>query len=275
MKRLAIAAFLVFSFGATSGLDAGSVVPFLFGADGGQEVPPVASSATGGCYAVLDEPASLLNVTCAHDLGDATAAHIHAGSPGMSGPVVFNLGDPSTSPFSASWSGMSAAEIAELLAGNYYVNIHTTTHPSGELRGQLVANESFDFVARPDESQSVPPTGSEAIGDCTIDYDTNFAMLSVDCTHDVVAPTAAHIHIGAVGMSGPIVFNLGDPVSPITFDTIPSPAELAELAASLYYVNIHSGAFPAGEIRGQVITTRLFADGFESGDTSAWSSVLP
>ena len=32
----------------------------------------------------------------------------------------------------------------------------------------------------------------------------------------------------------------------------PTPAQVADLFAGLYYVNIHSNVFPGGEIRGQL-----------------------
>ncbi|MCH9648233.1 MAG: CHRD domain-containing protein [Deltaproteobacteria bacterium] len=257
---------------------AGSVIPFLFPADGGQEAPPIVTTATGGCFAVLDgliPPAAQLNIGCAHNIPDATAAHIHIGAPGVSGPIVFDLGDPSTSPFFTSWPDLTTDNVADILAGNLYVNIHSTTHPSGEVRGQIVEPASLRFVAKPNQGESVPPTGSAAVGDCSATLSNPPADLTVACTHDVFMPTVAHIHRGAAGTTGPVVFDLGDPTSPINIIVSPGPEGFAELAAGLFYVNIHSDAFPAGEIRGQLVSDRFFADGFESGDTTGWSLAVP
>jgi CHRD domain-containing protein len=33
---------------------------------------------------------------------------------------------------------LSDAQVADLMAGMYYVNIHTDAYPAGEIRGQLV-----------------------------------------------------------------------------------------------------------------------------------------
>ena len=91
--------------------------------------------------------------------------------------------------------------------------------------------------------------------------------------HDVASPTAVHIHAGAPLENGPVVVDLGDPTSPIDVDNVVLTAQQIDLLGrNLLYVDIHSSAFPSGEVRGQVLPAQppLFADGFESGDTSAW-----
>ena len=42
-------------------------------------------------------------------------------------------------------------------------------------------------------------------------------------------------------------------------------AEEADLFANLYYVNLHTAAFPGGEIRGQLITTNQSGTGGGGG----------
>ena len=37
------------------------------------------------------------------------------------------------------WGPLSADEIQGLLNGNYYVNVHTSANPAGELRGHIIA----------------------------------------------------------------------------------------------------------------------------------------
>jgi len=68
--------------------------------------------------------------------------------------------------------------------------------------------------------------------------------------------TASHIHRGEVGVAGPVVLPLDvtAPVtSPITLEpTVLDSTQRADLMKNLYYVNIHSEAFPGGEIRGQL-----------------------
>ena len=83
--------------------------------------------------------------------GNATAAHIHGPTP-TGGAVGFlenagaiiNLGSGPWSP-SALGGGffggtflLSPSQETDLLAGKYYVNVHTVLNPAGEIRGQLV-----------------------------------------------------------------------------------------------------------------------------------------
>jgi hypothetical protein len=71
-----------------------------------------------------------------------------------------------------------------------------------------------------------------------------------------VAGTAAHIHNGPRGVAGPIVFALTEASmgSGIwTAQATLSQTDLNTLLAGNYYFNVHSAAFPNGEIRGQLL----------------------
>ena len=70
--------------------------------------------------------------------GPVTAAHIHAGTPGKSGPVLVPICGPCTSP-SAGTVHLSRAQ-AKLFRNALpatYVNLHTRKNPNGEIRGQF------------------------------------------------------------------------------------------------------------------------------------------
>jgi hypothetical protein len=71
--------------------------------------------------------------------GPATAAHIHMGAKGVSGPVVVPLCGPCKSPVSKTVS-ISASVLAAIKMGKAYVNVHTAKYPAGEIRGQLVTH---------------------------------------------------------------------------------------------------------------------------------------
>lgn len=74
---------------------------------------------------------------------EVTAAHIHKGAAGAKGDVVFGFFNPPTSTVVVNEGCRSGP--ADLLADiaahpeNYYVNVHTRTHPTGAARGQLTA----------------------------------------------------------------------------------------------------------------------------------------
>jgi hypothetical protein len=68
--------------------------------------------------------------------GRGTAAHIHKGKPGISGPVFIPLGTTFKREgcFAASKSKINAVAAKP---GAFYVNIHNAKHPAGAMRGQL------------------------------------------------------------------------------------------------------------------------------------------
>jgi CHRD domain len=68
--------------------------------------------------------------------GKATAAHIHTGKPGQSGPVVVPLCGPCKSGDSGT-ATLSAAVVAAIKNGGAYANVHTAKNPGGEIRGQI------------------------------------------------------------------------------------------------------------------------------------------
>ena len=71
-------------------------------------------------------------------IGTPTAAHIHKGRKGVSGPVVIPFG-ASYKPKGCQTAAKSMIEAIETNPNRYYVNIHNAKYPGGALRGQLVA----------------------------------------------------------------------------------------------------------------------------------------
>lgn len=124
-------------------------------------------------------------------------------------------------------------------------------------------------------AQEAPPIVSSATGNGTVDIDSSrttiTATLNVTGLNNI---TAAHLHVGPLGVDGPIIFLLsaGTFTSPLVVtltsaDLVPSPAQgintfadaVAALEAGEMYFNVHTAAFPDGEIRGQVGPVALSA----------------
>lgn len=79
-------------------------------------------------------------------------SHFHVGAPGVSGPVAVNLGNNANAGGYTSANGhisgsfdipMGNADPVALLAGNLYLNIHSTAFAGGELRGQVRASDEI------------------------------------------------------------------------------------------------------------------------------------
>jgi hypothetical protein len=126
----------------------------------GSEVMPPVQTAAGGTFTLLVEasPSGSFNVSFTlevTDLSDAVAAHIHLGAKGTEGEVVMPLftGPTKTGTFTGILAEGTISEkdlagpmqgktfqdlIGVVLAGQTYVNVHTTKYPNGEIRGQII-----------------------------------------------------------------------------------------------------------------------------------------
>lgn len=110
------------------------------------------------------------------------------------------------------------------------------------------------FLATMSGSSEVPANASTATGTATLTFNTVTKIFSVTVTYSGVTATAAHIHKGAAGVSGSVIFPFSVITSPITYTSAALDATMeSDLNANLYYVNVHSAAFAGGEIRGQLI----------------------
>jgi hypothetical protein len=110
------------------------------------------------------------------------------------------------------------------------------------------------FTATLTGANEVPPNSSTATGTATLTFNPNTKAFTVNLPHNVVGVTGGHIHKGAVGANGDVVFPFVNLTSPITFTSLAlTTAQEADLNAGLYYVNLHTAAFPGGEIRGQLV----------------------
>jgi hypothetical protein len=113
-----------------------------FPIDGLQEVPPVATPGFGTGTVTLDTGSNMLswNIQWQDLIGDTTLMHFHGpANPGDNAGVEVNIGSISglVSPSIGSTT-ISPAQAADLVAGLWYVNIHSTFKPGGEIRGQVV-----------------------------------------------------------------------------------------------------------------------------------------
>jgi len=103
------------------------------------EVPPVDSKGSGSVTAAFDTASKQLSwkgsVTGLS--GPATAAHFHSAESGKNGAVVVPIAGADKGSFEGS-ATLTDAQAEELMAGKWYVNIHTAANKAGEIRGQVV-----------------------------------------------------------------------------------------------------------------------------------------
>lgn len=103
------------------------------------EVPPVESPGGGVATFTFDTATKLFSWTVSYTAltGTVTAAHIHGpAEQGKNAGVVIPFTGVATSPITGSTT-LTEAQIADLLAGKWYVNLHTAANPNGEVRGMI------------------------------------------------------------------------------------------------------------------------------------------
>ena len=126
-----------------------------------QETPPTGSPATGiGCL-TLDTSTNQIswNVTFTGLTGIQTAAHIHQGVVGVAGGIIVAI--PTGSP-SIGTAALTPAQAATLSAGNFYFNVHSTTFPGGEIRGQILPIPAPTTFCYGDGTSGVCPCGNQS-----------------------------------------------------------------------------------------------------------------
>jgi CHRD domain len=105
---------------------------------GSQEVPPTPSTATGTGTLVVDPLTRAASGGILITGFTATAAHVHFAAAGAIGPVIVPLTDAGGGVFNVpAGAVLTADQFAAYKQGNLYFNAHSTTYPSGEIRGQI------------------------------------------------------------------------------------------------------------------------------------------
>jgi len=139
-----------------------SSVMFVFSCGGGGGGGGGSPAPSGSGSITLDPVTKVVSGSfTTTNVANATAAHIHDGNVGVAGPVIVPLLQSPAG--SGIWTvtasaPLTDAQIARLQAGGYYVNVHTTLNPSGEIRGQLTPDSAIAnrFNATLNLAQEVP-----------------------------------------------------------------------------------------------------------------------
>ena len=149
--KITLAAVTAIAGLVVSSTASAAIVKYKATLNGAQEVPAVATQATGTAEFNFDDATKTLSgviETTGLDVTKVNGQHIHkaacgaSGSfvkvltkPGDNGVIVLDTGDP--------WQ-MSDSDVEALTKGELYVNVHTEANPGGEIRGQIYKEGSAD-----------------------------------------------------------------------------------------------------------------------------------
>ncbi len=267
---------LIFGLALTFLLFGTTAFAQTFGAvlTGSQENPPTTSPGFGNFTGSFDSGHANLTVTLTvANLGaPINNFHIHEKTSGsQSGPVIINLiglggvfiNNKMTGTFPVT-SDVAARMLAN--PSSFYVNVHTTQFPGGAIRGDLAITSGtvITYAADLRGSNEVPPNSSTAFGSAFITIDTVSNTLFWEVNESgIVSPTLSHIHgQAAAGVNASVLINFATSASAFTGGRLTGSISIAGLSSdnlnalltnpSNFYVNVHSLAFPGGEIRGQL-----------------------
>lgn len=158
------------------------------------------------------------------------------------------LGTATSSPFTFTWAGAAPGTYSITAKATDNKGAVTTSSPIN-----ITVNVGFKATLN-GANERPNPNASTATGSSTASFNVTTKILTITTTYTGITPSAGHIHTGAASIAGPITFGFTSLTSPIVFTTVPlTPAQETDLMANLMYVNLHTTAFPGGEIRGQLI----------------------
>ncbi len=123
--------------------------------------------------------------------------------------------------------------------------------------GQMRPSQKVDiYEATLSAAQEVPPANSQGRGTAEVQLNRNTNVLTWKVTYSglTTTPSAGHIHgpAGPGQNAGVVVPFTNITAQPVTGQATITSQQFGDLAAGLWYVNIHTPNYPGGEIRGQL-----------------------
>lgn len=277
----------------TGGETRGPIVPVLLQSviTGQNERPtPHATPAIGQSSMFLVGTQLTFNITYKELVATATVAHIHgpAGPNGTAGVLIdlmpFHIGTPSLSGSFSGTVSLAPNVLTQVVDRLTYVNVHSTAHPGGEIRGQIIpkvtANPLTASLTGAAERPTPVTTPGTGFGSFRIDGNhlhfevTYFSLSSTAIAAHIHGPAPASAAAGVLIDLGPYVigsFARGGALAgrvPIT------PAQKALILSGQTYVNIHTINNGGGEIRGQLVNV-LFSSSLNGNNERPNSIVTP
>lgn len=241
-------------------------IGFYANMTGAQEVPPISSLAKATGYFVLTQRGLVFNITVSSK-DSIIAAQFYRAPAGMVGGVVRTLNELKGSQAAGIWKfddaePLSSEILAELLKGNIYINMVTSLHPTGEIRGQVTMINGTMFTANlsPYQVHTLTPANKAGRGTANFYFtDEGLAFNITLAKTDTLK--SAHLHAAKIGKNGDIVksikeflrytangvWNYTDSLQALT------PELISRLFKGEIYLNIRTKVDTLGGLRGQLL----------------------
>ncbi len=239
-------------------------IPLTAWLGGANEVPANESTGTGLGIFSLDGNTLTFNVGYRGLVAPAMSAHIHGPAGAYSNATVlidlapYNGGAWGNSGTLSGVIVLSEEHKAMILSGKTYVNVHSSIHPGGEIRGQIAPVNLQAVLSGANELTPLDLPGS-GLGNLTLVGN----QLTFNVTYQALTgvATAAHIHgpAGPDANASPVIDlaayhgGASGAGGSLSGSVTLTPAQLAMVIEGLTYVNVHTTAHQGGEIRGQLV----------------------
>lgn len=134
---------IVFSLAIVAEPVHAQVVQITVRLNGAQEVPPVTTTGRGVARLTVNTTTRAIsgNISFTNLSTPATAGHVHLGAVGANGavaiPLIGGVGARTGRMRIPPARVLTAAQMRALRRNGLYINIHTSTNPGGEIRGQI------------------------------------------------------------------------------------------------------------------------------------------
>ncbi len=159
-----VALALLIGFAGGSGTAEAARIMMRGVATGAEENPPVIAGGSVQVTFVFDDVTNQISYSAtisglSADL--VTASHFHRSARGVNGPIIYTLSDKGFTQISGVQQ-LTAADVADLRAGNLYFNAHSKANPGGFARFQLTLPAAPAPAAPAPTTPITPPSTGDA-----------------------------------------------------------------------------------------------------------------
>jgi CHRD domain/Bacterial Ig domain len=164
------------------------------------------------------------------------------------------IGTSTVSPYTVAWDTSTIADGAHALTARV-TDANNAVVTSAATNVTVNNHPKIAITLSPGETFPLPTSTASGTGELTFDLINGSVTGGVNITG--ITATLAHIHRGYAGTAGPVIVNfVRSPTDPTRWEPqaggMLTADQITELMTGKLYVNVHSAAYPQGEIRGQI-----------------------
>jgi hypothetical protein len=164
------------------------------------------------------------------------------------------VGTTTSAPYTFAWDTSTVTDGAHVVTARV-TDANNTVITSAAANVTVSNNPRIAVTLSPAETYPLPTSSASGTGELTFNLVNGAVTGGVTLTG--ITATLAHIHRGYAGTAGPVIVNfVQNANNPNRWEpqagSLLTAEQISELLIGKLYVNVHSAAYPVGEIRGQL-----------------------